>query len=191
MKYKKWIILGVIALIIILIISAVIGTYNSMVSKKGEVDESFSNIQTQLQRRADLIPNFVNTVKGAADFEKTTYTDVTKARSAVTNASNPGELSSASEELNRAISVWVNAVKEAYPQLTATSNFTALQDELSGTENRIAVARSDYNKIAKEYNVQIAQFPNNIFAGMFGFSQVSYFAADESAQSAPQVNFGS
>lgn len=191
MKYKKWIIIGVIALIIIFIVSALIGTYNSMVSKKGEVDERFSNIQTQLQRRADLIPNFVNTVKGAADFEKTTYTDVTKARSAVTNASNPGELSSASEELNRAISVWVNAVKEAYPQLTATSNFTALQDELSGTENRIAVSRQDYNKIAKEYNVQIAQFPNNIFAGMFGFSQVSYFAADESAQSAPQVNFGS
>ncbi len=191
MKHKKWIIIGVIALIIILIISALIGTYNSMVAKKGEVDERFSNIQTQLQRRADLIPNFVNTVKGAADFEKTTYTDVTKARSAVTNASNPGELSSASEELNRAISVWVNAVKEAYPQLTATSNFTALQDELSGTENRIAVSRQDYNKIAKEYNVQIAQFPNNIFAGMFGFSQVSYFAADESAQSAPQVNFGS
>ncbi len=191
MKHKKWIILGVIAFIIIFIVSALIGTYNSMVSKKGEVDEHFSNIQTQLQRRADLIPNFVNTVKGAADFEKTTYTDVTKARSAVTNASNPGELSSASEELNRAISVWVNAVKEAYPQLTATSNFTALQDELSGTENRIAVSRQDYNKIAKEYNVQIAQFPNNIFAGMFGFSQVSYFAADESAQSAPQVNFGS
>ena len=191
MKYKKWIILGVIALIIIFIISALIGTYNSMVAKKGDVDENFSNIQTQLQRRADLIPNFVNTVKGAADFEKTTYTDVTAARSAVSSASNPSELSSASDELNKAISVWVNAVKEAYPQLTATQNFTALQDELSGTENRIAVARSDYNAVAKEYNVQITKFPNNIFAGMFGFSQVSYFAADESAQSAPQVDFGS
>ena len=91
MKYKKWIIIGVIALIIIFIISAIIGTYNSMVAKKGEVDEQFSNIQTQLQRRADLIPNFVNTVKGAADFEKTTYTDVTKARSAVSSATNAGE----------------------------------------------------------------------------------------------------
>lgn len=191
MKYKKWIIIGVIALIIIYIVSALIGTYNSMVAKKGAVDESFSNIQTQLQRRADLIPNFVNTVKGAADFEKTTYTDVTKARSAVSSATNASELSTASDELNRAISVWVNAVKEAYPQLTATDNFRDLQDELSGTENRIAVSRQDYNKVAKEYNVQIAQFPNNIFAGMFGFSQASYFAADESAQSAPQVDFGS
>ena len=191
MKYKKWIIIGVIALIIIFIISAIIGTYNSMVSKKGDVDEQFSNIQTQLQRRADLIPNFVNTVKGAADFEKTTYTDVTKARSAVSSATNAGELSTASDELNKAISVWVNAVKEAYPQLTATENYRNLQDELSGTENRIAVSRQDYNKVAKEYNVQIAQFPTNIFAGMFGFTQVSYFEADASAQSAPQVDFGS
>lgn len=191
MKNKKWIVLGIIALVIILIVAFLISTYNTMVAKKGDVDEHFSNIQTQLQRRADLIPNFVNTVKGAADFEKTTYTDVTKARSAVSSATNTSELSTASDELNKAISVWVNAVKEAYPQLTATDNFRDLQDELSGTENRIAVSRQDYNKVAKEYNVKIAQFPNNIFAGMFGFSQASYFAADENAQSAPQVSFDS
>ncbi|MBQ0111149.1 MAG: LemA family protein [Oscillospiraceae bacterium] len=181
--------MGVIALVVIIIVGSIIGTYNSMVTAKAGVDESFSNIQTQLQRRADLIPNFVNTVKGAAEFEQTTLTDVTKARGAVAGATDAQSLSKASGELDKAISVWVNAVTESYPQLKANSNFTALQDELAGTENRIAVARKDFNAVAKEYNVKITKFPANIFAGMFGFEKTAYFEADEASQSVPQVNF--
>lgn len=188
-KYKKWIILGVVALAVILLIAGVAGSYNSLVSAQADVENKQANIQTQLQRRADLIPNFVTTVKGYTDYEQETLTAVTEARSAVAQAGDAGSLSQASEQLDGAISVWVNAVTEAYPDLKANQNYIALQDELAGTENRIAVARQDYNESVKAYNTLIRKFPKNILAGMFGFDQADYFEADSDAQDVPDVSF--
>ncbi len=189
MKNKKWIIIGIVAVVAVILISSLIGGYNSLVDSQAAVENKQANIQTQLQRRADLIPNFVATVKGYSDLEKETLTAVTEARSAVGQANDAASLSQASKQLDGAISVWVNAVKEAYPDLKSNQNYIALQDELAGTENRIAIARQDYNESAQSYNAMIRKFPKNIFAGIFGFDKVEYFEADENAQNAPVVSF--
>ena len=189
MKNKKWIIIGVIALVVVVLISSIIGGYNSLVSAQTNVESAQANIQTQLQRRADLIPNFVSTVKGYADYEQSTYTAVTEARAAVGKANDAASLNDAQNRLDGAISVWVNAVTEAYPDLKANNSFIALQDELAGTENRIAVARKDYNDTAKSYNTLVRKFPKNILASIFGFERADYFEATEDAQSVPQVSF--
>lgn len=146
-------------------------------------------IQTQLQRRADLIPNFVATVKGYSDYEQSTLTAVTEARASVGQAKTAAEQSAASEQLDKAISVWVNAVTEAYPDLKANTQYTALQDELAGTENRIAVARNDYNTAAQQYNTAIRRFPKNLIAGIFGFEKADYFQAASGTEQAPTVSF--
>ena len=188
MKKGTIAIIAIIA-VIVLIIAVFAGTYNGLVSKRESVEEAQSTISTQLQRRADLIPNFVATVKGYSDYEKETYTAVTEARSAVQKANTVSEQSAASEQLDKAINVWVNAVTEAYPDLKASSQYVALQDELAGTENRIANARKVYNKVAKEYNTSIKTFPRNILAGMFGLQKADYFEANAGAENVPQVNF--
>lgn len=189
MKSKKWIIIGAVALAVILLIIAVVSGYNGLVEKEGTVDEKYAEIQTQLQRRADLIPNFVATVKGYTEYEKETLTAVTEARSAVAKASNATELANADEKLDSAISVWVNAVTEAYPELKANANYIALQDELAGTENRIAKARNNYNEIAADYNIAVRKFPKNIIAGIFGFDKKDLFKAAEGSEQAPIVSF--
>lgn len=189
MKNKKWIIIGVIALVVVILVGAVAGGYNSLVTAQTNVETAQANIQTQLQRRADLIPNFVSTVKGYADYEQETFTAVTEARASVGKAGDATSLSEAQQKLDGAISLWVNAVTESYPDLKANSNFIALQDELAGTENRIAVARKDYNTAAQQYNTFIRRFPKNILAGIFGFEKVNYFEADNGASSVPNVSF--
>ena len=189
MKKKGFIILFAVLAVIGVICGMVAGSYNGLVEQRESVDNAGAQISTQLQRRADLIPNFVATVKGYSDYEQETYTAVTEARSKVSGAKTAAEQAEASEQLDKAISVWVNAVTEAYPDLKASEQDTALQYELSGTENRIATARKDYNAAAKEYNVAIKKFPKNIIAGMFGFSQVDYFEAQAGTQNAPQVSF--
>lgn len=186
---KKGLIIIVVIVAVIAVIGSVIGAYNSLVERNEEVLASQAEISTQLQRRADLIPNFVSTVKGYSDYEQETYTAVTEARSAVTKASSVTEQAVASAELDRAIDIWVNAVTEAYPDLKANTQYIALQDELAGTENRIAQARRDYNEEAKEFNSDIKKFPRNLFAGIFGFDAYDYFEADDSAQSVPEVSF--
>ena len=188
MKKSTLIIIGVVAVVVILI-GSLIGTYNGLVESKEAATEKQSEISNQLQRRADLIPNFVETVKGYSDYEKETYLAVTEARAAVKKADSVGEQADASAQLDGAIDVWVNAVTEAYPELKASENYKALQDELAGTENRIAVARGKYNTSAKEYNVKIKKFPSSIIAGMFGFESLEYFEADEGAEKVPQVSF--
>ncbi len=188
MKKRSIVIIAVIVIAVIAVIGCV-STYNGLVDSRESVTEAQSQISAQLQRRADLIPNFVATVKGYSDYEKETYTAVTEARSAVQKASSVTEQSAASEQLDRAIDIWVNAVTEAYPDLKASAQYTALQDELAGTENRIALSRKDYNEEAKEYNTAIKKFPRNIFAGIFGFEPADYFTADESASQVPQVSF--
>lgn len=190
MKNKKGlIILGVILLVVVILAGSVIGSYNSLVENEESVAAARADIQTQLQRRADLIPNFVATVKGYSDYEKETYTAVTNARAAVSAAKSPEQMQAANEQLDGAISVWVNAITEAYPDLKANQNYIALQDELAGTENRIAQARIKYNETATSFNVSIRKFPTNILAGMFGFNKVELFEAAEGSENVPQVSF--
>lgn len=188
MKKGIAILIAVLAVIGI-IIGIISGSYNGLVNQQEEVENKQSVISVQLQRRADLIPNFVNTVKGYSDYEQKTYTAVTEARNAVAGAKTAGEQTKAAEQLDGAISVWVNAVTEAYPDLKANENYKALQVELEGSENRIAVARKDYNDAAKAYNSSVRRFPKNIIAGMFGFEKVEYFEAQAGSESVPQVSF--
>lgn len=189
MKKKGLIVAVAVVAVIVIIIAGVAGSYNSLVTQRESVDNAQAQISTQLQRRADLIPNFVATVKGYSDYEQETYTAVTEARSAVASAKTPAEQSEASAQLDGAISVWVNAVTEAYPELKASAQYTALQDELAGTENRLAQARKDYNTAAKDYNVSVKKFPRNIIAGIFGFDKAQYFEAQSGTESVPQVSF--
>ena len=188
MKKGTIAIIAAVAVAVILIIS-VAGGYNGLVSKQETVENARSQISTQLQRRAELIPNFVNTVKGYSDYEQSTYTAVTEARTAAQKASTVAQQQAAGEQLDKAISVWVNAVTEAYPDLKANSQYTALTDELAGTENRIAVARKDYNDAAREYNTSIRKFPKNIIAGIFGFEKADYFENAAGTENAPSVSF--
>ena len=190
MKNKGLIItLSVIGVIVIVFAILAISSYNGLVDQEEAVNAKQSTISVQLQRRADLIPNFVETVKGYSDYEQSTYTAVTEARSAVLKANGAEDQAAASAQLDSAIDVWVNAITEAYPELKASEQYRALQDELAGTENRIARARKDYNDAASEYNKSVRRFPKSIFAGMFGFEQVEYFEADEAANKVPQVSF--
>ena len=189
MKKKGLIILFAVLAFIGVICGMVAGSYNGLVEQRESVDNAQAQISTQLQRRADLIPNFVATVKGYSDYEQSTYTAVTEARAAVSGAKTAAEQAEASAQLDKAITVWVNAVTEAYPDLKASEQYSALQYELSGTENRIATARKDYNAAAKTYNVAVKKFPKNIIAGIFGFSQVDYFEAQAGTESVPQVSF--
>ena len=188
MKNGMKVLIAVIAAVVV-IIGIFAGRYNSLVKAQTAVETKQADIQTQLQRRADLIPNFVSTVKGYSKYEQETLTAVTEARAKVSKASDAQSLSQANDELDKAISVWVNAVTEAYPDLKANQNYIALQDELAGTENRIAVARKDYNEAVQSYNTMIKTFPKNILAGMFGFEKADFFTASESSQTVPNVEF--
>ncbi len=186
---KGIIILIAVVAVIAIIIGIFASSYNNFVSLEENVRTASSDISTQLQRRADLIPNFVNTVKGYSDYEQSTFTAVTQARSNLMNADDVEEQATASAQLDSAIDIWVNAVTEAYPDLKANEQYIALQDELAGTENRIATARKDYNEAAQIYNKAIRRFPASIAAAIFDFEKADYFEADDSALSVPQVDF--
>jgi len=181
------------ALIIIVAIIAVIalfciGQYNGMVTKNETVDSKLGDLDTQLQRRSDLIPNLVNTVKGYTSHEDEVIDKITEARTKLTGAKTVEEKSAANDELTSALNSLM-VVVENYPDLKASANFTQLQDELAGTENRIAVARKDYNDSVKSYNTAIKKFPGSMFAGMFGFEARPYFEASETAKEVPTVDF--
>ena len=162
--------------------------YNTLVSQKERVDSAWSEIENQLQRRNDLIPNLVETVKGFAAQEKDVLIGVTKARSHVAEAGTPEEKMQASNELTGALSRLL-VVVEKYPELKSNQNFMHLQDELAGTENRIAVARMRYNEEVRGYNTTAKQFPTNLIARMFGFGEKPYFNAPEEAKAVPKVQF--
>ena len=193
---KNWGWIIPVGIIVILVIWAISG-YNGMVKMDEQVQNKWANVETQYQRRADLIPNLVSTVKGYAKHEQQTLEDVVKARSEATqvkvDAENltPEKLaafqkaqSGVSSALGRLL-----AVAENYPDLKANQNFLELQSQLEGTENRITVARKDFNDAAKSYNQSIRQFPKNILAGMFGFEKKSYFEAEAGSEKAPKVEF--
>jgi LemA protein len=176
------------ALWIIIAIVVVIGlflwlTYNGLVTLKVRVDEAWSDITVQLKRRADLIPNLVNTVKGYATHEKSVFEEVTAARAAVVGASSPREAAKADNQLTDALKS-VFAVAEAYPDLKASQNFSELQQELVDTEDKIQGARRFYNAGVRDLNIKIQQFPNNVFAGMLGFKTREFFDVDDAERAA-------
>jgi LemA protein len=166
----------------------VYGTYNSLVTLDEETKKAYAQVDVVLQRRFDLIPNLVETVKGYASHEKEVLMGVTEARSRVGRAQNIGERVGAQNELSSALSRLL-VVVENYPQLKADQNFLALQDELAGTENRISVERRRYNQAATEYNKRIRKVPGNIIAGLFGFERATLLEAPEGAQTPPKVEF--
>lgn len=194
---------GTIALLVVVLLIFFAGcagcnTYNNMIASEERVEQSWADVETQYQRRSDLIPNLVNTVRGAADFEQETLQSVTEARARATSINVSAEdledpeqvraFMEAQNELSGALGRLL-AVAENYPQLRATEAFRDLQAQLEGTENRITVARRDYNQSVQQYNTQVRRFPANIVAGLFGFDRRTPFEAAEGADEVPEVQF--
>lgn len=163
-------------------------SYNSMISAETEVDASWAQVENVLQRRADLIPNLVATVKGFAAQEQEVFSAVAAARSRLLAAQGPAEAGAAQAGLDGALGRLL-AISERYPELRSSENFLRLQDELAGTENRIAVERRRYNDVVRGYNISIKRFPRRIFAGLFGFEAREFFQAAEGAEDVPKVDF--
>ena len=180
-----------IVAVIVLLILWMFGTYNSLVSLQEGVHNTWADVETQYQRRADLIPNLVETVKGYATHEKTLFEDVAKMRSAWTSAKDSGNLDQemvAARGLDGALGRLL-AVAENYPDLKANQNFLALQDQLEGTENRVAVARTRYNEAVRDYNMKTKRVPGNLITNWFGFMEEKYFEAQEGSEEVPFVKF--
>jgi len=189
---KSYVVLIVVAVIAIALFGWVKSTYNGMVSVEEEATTALANVQSAYQRRADLIPNLVQTVKGYASHEKETLEGVVNARSKATsitlNAENIKEYQQAQGELSSALGRLI-AIGEAYPDLKANENFRELQVQLEGTENRINVERNNFNKAVQTYNVTIRKFPSNLLAGIFGFEKMDKFEAAAGSENAPKVEF--
>src|SRR5689334_14036255 len=188
---KALIVIGVLVLIVLIAFGQYVGVRNTLVAKNEAVKSAWSQVDIVLQRRADLIPNLVETVKGYAKQEQTVFGDIARARSALLSSGTPEQKIAANRQLDGALGRLLLIV-ENYPQLKSNENFMRLQDELAGTENRIAVERKRYNDTLQDFNTYVQQFPNNIFAGWAGFKpNDAYFAASEGSREAPKVNFSS
>ena len=192
-----WIIVGVIIILVVLgFVSWGTRTYNQMVTLQEAVTSQWGNVETQYQRRIDLVGNLVNTVKGSSDFEKSTLTEITEARAkagsvkvdASSSQAQVQQYVEAQNQMNSALSRLLVTV-EAYPNIKSTDAYRDLMSQLEGTENRIQVARSDFNNTARPYNTRIQTFPTNVIANLFGFSQRAYFESQEGADKAPTVDF--
>ncbi|HTC67443.1 MAG TPA: LemA family protein [Candidatus Acidoferrum sp.] len=185
---------GIVILVILLILALVLGSFyvsrrNPMAIKREAVNAAWSQVDVVLQRRADLIPNLVETVKGYAMQEQAVYGEIARARSALLSASTPAEKIAANGQLDSALGRLL-VIVENYPQLKSNENFMRLQDELAGTENRIAIERRNYNQVLQDYNTYISLFPNNIIASLGGFARNdAYFKTEPGARQAPKVNF--
>lgn len=181
--------IAIIVLIVAVVGGAYVSTKNQMVTLDEQVKSNWAQVDVVLQRRADLIPNLVNTVKGFAAHEETVYADIANARAALLSAKTPSDKIAANGQLDGALGRLL-AISENYPQLKSNENFLRLQDELAGTENRIAVERKRYNDSIQAYNTYIRQFPNSIFAGWAGFQpNNAYFQASETSRAVPKVEF--
>ena len=187
---KSSIAIIIVIVILLLIVIGGISSYNGVVGLSEEVENKFATIDTMLQRRADLIPNLVNTVKGYTNQEQSVIDSVTEARAKLNSANSVADKANADQKLTSALNNLL-VVVENYPDLKSSENFINLQDELAGTENRIATARRDYNDAVKEYNAKIKRFPTNIISGMFGFEEKEYFQATEGSEEVPTVDFNS
>jgi LemA protein len=196
---KSWIIIGVIVLLVIVVFSSLKGTYNGLVTKEENVNKKWADVQGAYQRRTDLIPNLVSTVKGYAKFEQETLIKVIEQRANATkptinldatklDANTLAQFQKTQDELGSSLSRLM-VVVEKYPDLKANQNFLQLQAQLEGTENRINVERRNFNESVQLFNSSLRSFPTNILAGIFGFSQKPYFAAQAGAENAPKVEF--
>ncbi|PRY89813.1 LemA family protein [Mongoliibacter ruber] len=194
---KAWIPILVIGLIALFVYTKSVGVYNIFVQNEETINGQWAEVETQYQRRADLIPNLVNTVKGYADFEQQTLTQVIEARAKATSINlnaddltpeNIARFQEAQDQLSGSLSRLLVSV-ERYPELKANQNFLELQAQLEGTENRIAVARRNFNQSVQSYNSNLRTFPNNMFAGWYGFERKGYFEAAQGAETAPNVQF--
>ena len=207
MRNKTLIVLGIVLAIVILLVLIIgvgaISTYNSLVTKQQNVNAKWSQVENQMQRRADLIPNIVATVKGVAGLEERVFTKISEARSQLLSTmQNPNSTTAdkiaADGKLDQALRDGgllgtggrFLAITENYPQLKSNESFLKLQDELAGTENRLATARYDYTQAAQDYNTTRSRFPAVLIAGLMGFKEQPYFKADEGARQAPKVDFG-
>ncbi len=191
MNKTVWIILGVILILGVMIAGSFIGAYNNLQVMDEQINGQWAQVENQLKRRNDLIPNLVETVKGYATHEKTVFTNIADARSKLSGAMNKNDvkaIQNSNSELTGALSRLLLVV-ERYPQLKADKSFTALQDELAGTENRLAVARMDYNESVKTLNAKIRTFPTSIVAALSGIKAREYFEASEAEKAVPQVKF--
>ncbi|SNS09140.1 LemA protein [Anaerovirgula multivorans] len=185
MKTSMKVLIG-IGIAILLLIGSIVGSYNGLVTKSETVETALSQIDNQLQRRNDLIPNLVETVKRYAAHEEEIFTNLAEARAKLAGAGTIAQQAEADAAINSALSRLL-AIAENYPDLKANENFIQLQDELAGTENRIATARRDYNEASRTYNTSVRRFPTNIFANIFGFERVDYFEASDEARNTPDV----
>lgn len=195
MKRKGWIVLAVVVVVVVGVYSWMKGSFNEMVRLNEEVLAQSSQIENQYQRRADLIPNLVSTVKGYAEHEKSTLDQVTEARAQasqtridINDAEALAKFDRAQGELSSALSRLM-AISESYPDLKANQNFRDLQTQLEGTENRISVERRKFNETARQFNTYIKMFPRNILSNLYGFDPVNYFEAQQGAETAPKVEF--
>jgi LemA protein len=182
----------VVLVVIGVVVLAAIAIYNGLVSRRVETQNAYSQIDVQLKRRYDLIPNLVETVKGYATHERETFENVVKARSVAMNATGVAEKAAAESQLSGTLKT-LFAVAEAYPELKANQNFLALQEELSATENRIGFSRQHYNDVVSQYNTSLMRFPSNVLGGLFGFRPAEFFQLDAAeaavVRQAPKVKF--
>jgi LemA protein len=189
---NPWIVVGLVIGVLLVVALGIGGyvknTYNDLVAKQEQIKTAWAQVENQLQRRFDLIPNYVETVKGYAKQETTIFTAIADARARIGSAQTVPDKIAANNELSSALARLL-VVVENYPELKSSENFMRLQDELSGTENRIAVERMRYNEEVRAYNIRVRQFPSNLIAGTFNFGQHPLFEAPEAAQTAPQVKF--
>jgi LemA protein len=198
-KKMTWLIpVIVIGVLLVIFFGWLAATYNNLVSSEVSVDTAWSQVENVYQRRADLIPNLVETVKGSANFEKDTQTKIAELRSQalaiksdIQNARTPDEIEAADAKLQQVIAGYrsLNINVENYPDLKSNQNFLAMQDELANTENKVAVERGRYNEAVRVFNIKVRSFPSNLVAGMFGFSQKTFFKAEAGANVAPAVKF--
>ncbi|SEN15319.1 LemA protein [Paenisporosarcina quisquiliarum] len=177
-----------IIIVIVIIAGVFMASYNGFVDKEENVNNAYAQVENQLQRRMDLIPNLVNTVKGFAAHEEEVLGNIADARTKLAGAGTPEEQAEANDELSGALSRLL-VVVENYPDLKADANFKQLMDELAGTENRLSVARQDYNTVVSDYNKKVKRMPGSIVASMFGFDEKEYFQSAEGAEEAPVVDF--
>jgi LemA protein len=185
------VIVAIIAVLVLVVGGWVAGNYNTLVQKSTQVDQAFAEVDNLLQRRNDLIPNLVETVKGIAAQEQAVFGAIANARAQMAGARTPEQKFAAGQSMDTALGRLL-VVIENYPQLKSQENFLKLQDELAGTENRLSVGRTRYNEVAREYNVMVKSFPTNLFAGMFGYRERPYYQlTNEGARNVPRVSFPS
>lgn len=185
---SKRMLFSLIAFLLILLVGGGIRTYNDLAMRQNDVDTKWAQVENVMQRRADLIPNLVSSVKGSMKQEEKVFGQIADARKQYNNASTPKEKIAANEDIEKGLNLMINVIKENYPQLTSNENVKTLMTQLEGTENRISVERKNYIEEVNQYNKRLVRFPKNIYAKLFGFERKANFKGDARAQEVPRVN---